>query len=423
MKILLSAYACEPHRGSEPGVGWNMAAALAKHHEVWVLTTNVHRPEIEAELARQAYPNLHFIFVDPIGWVYNWYRKRLFGHWDIHIHYYLWQIAAYFKAKALYPQLGFEIIHHVTYVKYQSPSFLSLLPVPFVWGPVGGAEAAPAPFWQDFSLKNRIYELVRGAVRTIGEWDPFVRLTVRHSQLIWATTQDTADRIQQLGGQRVQVLSESGLQPEEVADLSQFPLPPTAPFRLISMGRLLHWKGFHLGLRAFAAANLPDAEYWILGIGPEEAQLKALAEKLNIAHQVKFWGRLPREEGLQKLAQSHVLVHPSLHDSGGWVCIEAMATGRPVICLDLGGPGVQVTAETGIKIPAHHPEQAVQEIAAAMRQLAQQPDLVRQFGEAGRLRARETFSWDSRTAFLDRAYRQLHDRTSLPMAPDLAPLD
>src|SRR2546430_4418443 len=42
--------------------------------------------------------------------------------------------------------------------------------------------------------------------------------------------------------------------------------------------------------------------------------------------------------------------HPSLHDSGGWVCLEAMAAGRPVICLDLGGPGYQVTEESGIKI-------------------------------------------------------------------------
>jgi len=136
--------------------------------------------------------------------------------------------------------------------------------------------------------------------------------------------------------------------------------------RFISMGRLLHWKGFHLGLQSFAKANLPDAEYWILGIGPEQARLKRLAEQLKIAHQVKFWDRLPREESLQKLAQSHVLVHPSLHDSGGWVCIEAMATGRPVICLNLGGPGVQVTDETGIKVLAQTPEQAVQDLAQAM---------------------------------------------------------
>jgi hypothetical protein len=38
MKILISAYSCEPGMGSEPGVGWNIAREVAKYHEVWVLT-------------------------------------------------------------------------------------------------------------------------------------------------------------------------------------------------------------------------------------------------------------------------------------------------------------------------------------------------------------------------------------------------
>ena len=65
-----------------------------------------------------------------------------------------------------------------------------------------------------------------------------------------------------------------------------------------------------------------------------------------------------------------MLVHPSLHDSGGWVCLEAMAAGKPVICLDLGGPGEQVTRETGFKIPALDPDQAVKDMARAMAVLA-----------------------------------------------------
>lgn len=36
MKILLSAYACEPNKGSEPGVGWSWATEYAKQHQVWV---------------------------------------------------------------------------------------------------------------------------------------------------------------------------------------------------------------------------------------------------------------------------------------------------------------------------------------------------------------------------------------------------
>ncbi|WP_318780277.1 hypothetical protein [Atlanticothrix silvestris] len=43
MRILISAYACEPGQGSEPGVGWNVVREVSKYHHVWVLTSNCHR--------------------------------------------------------------------------------------------------------------------------------------------------------------------------------------------------------------------------------------------------------------------------------------------------------------------------------------------------------------------------------------------
>ena len=67
------------------------------------------------------------------------YRVGLsFEHWGAQLYYYVWQLAAYFAARKLQRQVRFDLIHHVTLVKYWMPSFLSLLPVPFVWGPVRG---------------------------------------------------------------------------------------------------------------------------------------------------------------------------------------------------------------------------------------------------------------------------------------------
>ncbi|MFM6202572.1 MAG: glycosyltransferase, partial [Dolichospermum sp.] len=149
---------------------------------------------------------------------------------------------------------------------------------------------------------------------------------------------------------------------------------------------------FHLGLRAFAQANLPNTEYWIVGDGPQWHQLQTLASHLGIAKKVKFWGRLPREKALDLLKDCHLLIHPSLHDSGGWVCMEAMAAGRPVICLDLGGPAVQVTEETGFKIAADEPYQVVRDLAAAMIYLVQNPELIVSMGQAGRKLVNENYS-------------------------------
>ncbi|MBT9317290.1 glycosyltransferase family 4 protein [Leptothoe spongobia] len=403
MKVLISAYSCEPGRGSERGVGWNVACEAAKRHEVWVLTRPDESKEaIEAELLARPIPNFHFVYCT----LPFWQDSMRFGQSGaMQIHYYLWQIQAYFVARRLHQDIKFDVIHHVTFVKYSAPSLLSLIPTPFVWGPVGGGESAPSKFWKDFSLRARLYELARNFVRNVGQRDPLVTLTVHNSTIVRATTDDTAKRLYYMGASQVHVVPEVGLLDEEISVLNNFPSPSSQPIRFISMGRLLHWKGFHLGIQAFAKANLPDAEYWLVGNGPELDNLQYLAQDCGVANQIKFWGRLSREDTLENLGKSHVLVHPSLHDSGGWVCIEAMASGRPVICLDLGGPAVQVTEQAGFKIPAHKPEQTVDDIALAMRKLAYAPDLRVRMGQVGKKIVDENFSWKVVGKRLDNTYQ------------------
>ena len=406
LKVLVSAYACRPGEGSEPGVGWNLVHELVKYHQIWVITRENNRPFIEAELHKNPIPGLHFIYCDLPGWM----QQLNQGQNLVQLHYYLWQMSAYFTAGKLHQELGFDLIHHVTYVRYSSPSFLSLLPVPFVWGPVGGGESAPRGFWQDFPFRGKVYETLRTLAHRLGERDPFARLTARRSVLVRATTKDTAERLQKMGAKNVQVFSESGLSKTEIAHLAQFAMPESSPVRFISMARLLHWKGLHLGLRAFALANLPnDAEYWILGEGPEQERLQALAEELGIASQVKFWGKLPREQTLQKLGECLALVHPSLHDSGGWVCLEAMSLGRPIICLNLGGPASQVTEETGFRIPASTPEQVAPDLAEAMVRLTNDSELRSHMGGAGQKRVSEVFNWEMKGQRLAQLYEEILD--------------
>jgi glycosyltransferase involved in cell wall biosynthesis len=402
LNVLLSAYACEPGRGSEPAVGWNTARELASHHEVWVLTRANNRTKIEVRLADDPVPGLHFLYYDLPRWA-SWWKR---GKRGIHAYYYLWQLGAYRVAKKLHGEVGIDMSHHVTFVIYWRPSLLALLPVPFVWGPVGGGEFVPEPFRSSFGRRGRIYEAMRDLARWLGELDPLVRATARRSALALATTEETAVRLRKLGAKDVRVFTQVGLNEEEIDLLSRQEVNHrAASIRFVSIGRALHWKGFHLGLRAFAQARLPNARYWVVGDGPERGRLQDLAEDLGIAQHVRFWGRLSRGETLRTLGECHVLVHPSLHESGGWVCLEAMALGRPVVCLDLGGPAVQVTQETGFRIPANTPEQSVRDLAAAMQACAADTGLLTRMGEAGQRRVAETFNWREKGAHIAELYR------------------
>lgn len=401
LKVLLSAYACEPGKGSEPGVGWNMAVHLARHHEVWVLTRANNRPAIEAGLAKNPVPGLHFVYHDLPPWARFWKR----GQKGVQVYYYLWQLTAIPLVRRLHQEVGFDVVHHVTFVKYWAPSALAFLKgVPFVWGPVGGGESAPLPFWPTLGFRGILYEAARTLARALGELDPLVRLTARRAALALATTPETANRLRKLGAKRVEVLSQVALSEEEIDCLGKLPPPEPKPVRFLSVGRLLAWKGFHLGLMAFAQSGLEEAEYWIVGDGPERKRLEALARRLGVADRVRFWGALPRAEVLRLLGQVHALVHPSLHDSGGWVSLEAMAAGRPVICLDLGGPATQVTQETGFKVPARTPEKAVRDLAQAIRWWGENPNLSKEMGEAGRKYVTIRFVWVRRSLDIMRLY-------------------
>lgn len=414
LRVLLSAYACEPSRGSEPGVGWNVAREVSEYHDVWVLTRANNRTSIEAALNRDPMPGLRFAYYDLDPRV-RWWKR---GPRGVHLYYYLWQLGAYFVARRLHRDVRFDLVHHVTIGKYWAPSFLALLPPPFVWGPVGGGESVPKPFWRSFTFRGKSYEIMREAGRWVGEQDPFVRLTARRSALALAKTEETAKRLRRLGAKAVCVFSEAGLRASEITRLAEYALPNHSPVRFIGIGTLLQLKGFHLGLRAFALASIRDAEYWIIGDGPERRDLGALARQLGIADKVRFWGWLPREETLRKLGDGHILVHPSLHDSGGWVCVEAMAAGRPVICLNLGGPPVQLTEHTGVSVHAHNPDQAVRDLAEAMRRLAHSPELRQVMGKAGRQRTAKTFCWEYKGKLLDTMYREAISTTPCTTSQD-----
>jgi glycosyltransferase involved in cell wall biosynthesis len=406
MKVLLSAYACEPDTGSEPAAGWNWVLQIARFHDVWVLTQEEGRQAIKAALASEALPRVRFVYIDLPPWALFW-RK---GRWGWEVHYRLWQLAAYFVGRRLHRKVGFDLVHHVTLGCYWRPSFLALLPAPFIWGPVGGGESAPRAFWWSFSLRGKIFELARDFARKMGECDPFVRHTARKATHGLATTEQTAARLRRLGARHVIVDPQLAMTREERGSFRLFPIRRQNPFRLISIGRLLHWKGFHLGIRAFAGlqAIYPDCEYWIVNEGPEMNHLKALARKLGVENKVTFWGRLPTlQEVYGKLAECDVLVHPALHEAFGNVCLEALASGRPVICLDLGGPALQVTEESGIKVPAITPEQVVRDLADAFYKLASDPELRVRLGLGAMKRVEEHFNWEKKGVLMAKRYASL----------------
>jgi glycosyltransferase involved in cell wall biosynthesis len=398
----MSAYACEPGKGSEPGVGWSIAKEMAQHHDVWVLTRANNRAVIEEAMRRDPTRGLKFVYSDLPNWAQFWKRGRR----GVHFYYYLWQLRALSVARALHTEVKFDLVHHVTFVRYWAPSFLCFLDLPLVWGPVGGGETAPRSFWVNAGGWSLLYETSRSVAGWIGGHGPFVRATARRSVIALATTDESAARLRAIGSRRVETLSQVGLPAEELDRLGGTRRGGGDAVRFVSVGQLIHLKGFDISLRAFASANIPGAEYWFIGDGRERQALERLAERLGVADRVRFCGMMPRVEVLARLRDFDVMLHPALHDSGGCASVEGMAAGLPVICLDLGGPATQVTPEAGFKIPARNPEQASRDMAAAMLALAGDKELRSRLSRGARERARREFCWSAKAERFNAIYAQ-----------------
>lgn len=409
-KVLISAFACRPNEGSEPGKGWACATEMAKKHEVWVLTRGKYRAIIEEELAKNPVSNLHFAYLDAPRWMLS--KKRGGGVYQLT--YYLWQLGAYFRARSICRTNRIDVIHHVSYSKYWAPCFVALLPVPFVWGPVGGGEKTPTNLWSSYSLHGKIYETLRDAATWLGERDPFVRLTARRAAVSFATTRESAERMRLLGARNVQIYPAIGIVQGDLDHIDRMVGQNNDGMRFISMGRMLHWKGFDLGIEAFARADIPDSEYWIIGGGAELNRLKQLAASLGVADRVKFLGQLGHDATLAKLGECDVLVHPSLHESGGLVCLEGMAARRPILCLDVGGPAVQVSDDAGIKVRVEDRNQTIADIASAMKRLAGDPLLRQSMGNAGRQRVESQYLWLHKGDFYSSVYSKAIEQGVAP---------
>src|SRR5439155_21355465 len=197
---------------------------------------------------KEPMPNVRWVYCDLPRWARFWKK----GECGLRAYYSLWQLSAYFYARKLHREVQFDLAHHVTFVNYWLPTFLPLLPIPFVWGPVGGGESAPRAFRRAFGVRGRVYEALRDFGRTICELNPLVRLTAHRAAAVLATTDQTAKRLLALGSRNVFVFPGIGLSAEDLHELTALEIRQGTPFRVLSLGRLLHWKGFELGLQAFA---------------------------------------------------------------------------------------------------------------------------------------------------------------------------
>jgi glycosyltransferase involved in cell wall biosynthesis len=379
MKVLVSAYACLPTRGSEPGVGWRWAMEIAKlGHETHVLTRDNHREAIEAAQVQGEVPgNIFFHYYDWPRWSRFWEKDER----GVYIYYPLWQWSAAKLALRLHRKHSFDLVHHVTFGSVRFPSFMGRLGIPFIFGPIGGGESAPMALRKGYPLRGKIVDFVRDVSNALVKFDPLMRMTYRQADRILVKTPDSVRVIPREQHHKAEVMLEL-----YGSSRALNAAPSAGPLRVLYAGRFLYWKGMHLGLAAFArvAREQPGTRLTMVGAGREEQTWRNLARHLGLHDSIDWVGWVPRGEMSALYGRHDVLLFPSLHDSGGNVVMEAASHSLPIVCLDLGGPGAMVTPECAVKVGVEgkSEEDVIDGLATALGSLAASSKLKASLGQS-----------------------------------------
>lgn len=400
IKVLVSAYACEPDRGSEPGVGWNWARQISRFAETWVITRVNNKETIKRELLANPNSNLHFIYYDVQKWLSFW-KKRTRG---LYLYYLLWQIGVYRLGKKLNKEKQFDIVHHITFGNLWLPTFMPLLNIPFIWGPIGGGEQISKTFRKGYYIRSKIKEISRDIILNMSKVNLLFLYTSNKANIIITKTKDTADKIPNSNKKKVIVTTDVAVNSDNIKLMGK----ARDNLQIIAVGRLDAWRGFDLLIKTLPRIKgNNEVKLLILGEGSDKTRLQNICKDEKLGDSVIFAGQVEKEKYFEYLSSSSIFVNPNLKEGGVTVLFDALSSGLPVICMDIPGSAEIINDDCGIKIKPIDPEQTVSELAAALMKLVGDPDLRKKMGEAGRKRVQEHYTWEKKGEFIRQVYEKV----------------
>jgi len=399
-KILITAYAINPYKGSEDGTGWHFVLEASRQNEVIAITRKNNREHIERYCQEQNIntTNLNFEYFDLPYWM-RWWKK---GPMLSMIYFYMWQlgIALWIKSRGF----QFDIAHALNFHSDWTPSLLWLLGKPFIWGPIGHHPPMPKSYLlksygRKAFLKDRILWTLKNLFWT---FDPFLKITKYKADHIFCINSSVPKKLNLKTGYSIM--------PAVAIDQRTQQQKSTEAFKIITIGRMVPLKGFRTALEAFIDFynQLSDeqkklAKMDIIGSGPDIDWLKEKITEHNVESAVTIIPWMERNDVLQEYKKASVFFFPS-HEGAGMVVPEAMSYGLPVLCYDNEGPGELCPATTQLKVK--YGPNSIKKFSRKLNQLFEDKQLLE---NESRLASHhvQNHMWIKRNAQLELVYNKI----------------
>ena len=394
MKVLLSAFQCSPIHGSEMGNAWNWAKTLSElGHDVTVLTLSSYRDRVMA-----AGPHaVDFRFID----LPHSLPMRAPQRMTVYSDYLRWQkaILDYVTTR----RQTFDVAHHVTWGSLRLGSELWRLPVPLVYGPIGGAQVAPPGYWR-YLGRGWPAERLR---RTLS--GPLLPLNVpgcqaiRHSAVTLVTNSATGEAARRIGARDIRFMLADGLSTDWLGSAR---VRPAGTPVVLWVGRMIPCKAPVLAVRAFAALRrrIP-ARLIMAGDGPLYGQVRNSVQRLGLSADVDLAGWIPWDEVRRRYDSASALLFTSLRDSFGAQFLEALGRGLPAVAIDQHGIADVDVGAAAVKVPLPaHPRELPGAIATALEEVLS--DDAWESRSAAAVRWAGESAWPAKAATVTRVYHE-----------------
>ncbi len=410
LQVIISAYSCEPEKGSEQGVGWNWALQVARYHDVIIMTRAKRKPVIEAYREKHGISNPRFEYVELPKWVLR--LKK--GNIGMNLYYFLWQIVSGIKAKKLVKKHKIDIAHHVSFMSLPRGTFVPFLGVKSVIGPIGGLQTVPKAAIP--LIRSKLSEKIRNLNVRLMAWNPLMQLLARKCDRLVLANGSNTDYLPKAFQDKMTV----GLQLGTTDIISQ-KRDQTVDGKVIIhwSGRLVDHKGFDILLLALAKLKREDPKLIsntrliATAAGPLAQEYEAMIKDNNLEENVKITGWLTQDE-LQKIwSKTDIFAFTSLRETTGMSLQEAMIRSKPLIVMNNGGPAEMVTNDCGFKIECDSLKQIIEDYSAALKQLITRGDLRSKMGEMARVRAIEHYTWNTVGDRMAEIYESLYNSNNL----------
>ena len=220
------------------------------------------------------------------------------------------------------PLLWMRIIHTI-YVLHKKTSFRA---IHSFWA------SETALIGNIFHWKTRIPHIITLMGQDVLPQNPYLRLMQIGTPLWVALNERHAQSFTQSTGKEVNIRIPWGIDPTE------FPAGEERTIDLLGVGSLSSLKNYNAFIEIVREIYpiFPKLQCEIIGDGPERAPLQHKIQRYGLNDCIRLRGALPREEVLQTMAKSKILLHPSTYESFGYVFSEALYSGMYGVSLSVG---------------------------------------------------------------------------------------